>query len=740
MKYKYLFFIALIYNINAIAQLGFNFDSATPNTADMMRYGNTPIKKVNGEISVSIPLYNIDTRNFKMPISLGYSNPGLIPSKQSGPVGYSWFLNAGGVIHRKVEGIPDESFDNDTGDINDKVKGKWHGFIYGEENTTAFERVSNDDIEDFNSHKVDARSNMLSMTTSAPDLSNSKGVYETSPDKFSFNFGGYSGSFFMTYNKEIKVITDTPNKFRVDLSELSYYNNSRNTLNSVKFTSVQNSKIKIHTDNGYTYEFGGDLTSLQFSFSVANLSPGKSDNRDHISLNPAINSWYLTKIIAPDGEVMNISYKSGISNKITNDLSDFTDTPNNPPPVVMSTSKSQYVDPWLINSLYNQGNPAGYLGGSGRNSTSNVSLNYSMSNACYVEKIEIPHKLRLDFNYSLKSRKFYNNLPTGTSFIANKVNVKGYQLDHINITSTNTSERLINSFDFEYTYGNNSSNRRLFLKAIKELGNTPNNLSGVKSHEFKYNSYLFPDPLTLGVDHWGFYNGKNTNSNNPNSSEPGDTPFIPNPEYKPNSFQVIGFVEDSRDPSELSINCMLSRITYPTGGYSNFEYENHTCGKRIEFNPKFSLNDDFEVPQKVGGARIKRIVDFDGNQQTQERTFYYNSSGVLSQWPRYNIPTSKNDPIYYPIYSSTYNTKVAFGSHMAYERVREKYANGSYTDSYFTTQSNGRYDESVTVNNFDLKNPPIITIGDLITADGNITNPNVAPLRYGGYDDILFES
>ena len=49
----------------------------------------------------------------------------------------------------------------------------------------------------------------------------------------------------------------------------------------------------------------------------------------------------------------------------------------------------------------------------------------------------------------------------------------------------------------------------------------------------------------------------------------------------------------SRNPSfTYALKGQISKITYPTGGYSTFEYEEHSYGKRLECR---SVNDF--VPQ-----------------------------------------------------------------------------------------------------------------------------------------------
>lgn len=136
-----------------------------------MDYKNINVDLFHGMISIHVPIYNFESNTLDVPISLDYSpvdvkgylipaiNPAPTTVYHSGPVGLGWNLTAGGVITRRIKGIPDES-----------------------------------DKGNFSNNHLDFD----------PSNASYKGLYEPDEDEFSFNFNGLSGSFFF-YRGEWKI-------------------------------------------------------------------------------------------------------------------------------------------------------------------------------------------------------------------------------------------------------------------------------------------------------------------------------------------------------------------------------------------------------------------------------------------------------------------------------------------------------------------------------------------------------
>ncbi len=80
----------------------------SPDAAALGKYGAIPVDKSTGIPQISIPLYEIKTPRFTLPISLSYHASGIKVDEIASWVGIGWALNAGGVITRSIVGSPDE--------------------------------------------------------------------------------------------------------------------------------------------------------------------------------------------------------------------------------------------------------------------------------------------------------------------------------------------------------------------------------------------------------------------------------------------------------------------------------------------------------------------------------------------------------------------------------------------------------------------------------------------------------
>ncbi len=79
----------------------------SPNAASIGKFGEFPIGLNTGTINIGIPISKIESNFFNVPISLKYHSQGVRVNEISSAVGLGWSLNAGGVITRVVNGIPD---------------------------------------------------------------------------------------------------------------------------------------------------------------------------------------------------------------------------------------------------------------------------------------------------------------------------------------------------------------------------------------------------------------------------------------------------------------------------------------------------------------------------------------------------------------------------------------------------------------------------------------------------------
>src|SRR6202000_849844 len=91
----------------------------TPEVTAFNRNIETPVSMYSGVPSISIPLYEIEIKGVKVPITLDYHAGGIRVDQEATWVGLGWNLSYGGMISRKIRGSADEkSYFGATGDYS----------------------------------------------------------------------------------------------------------------------------------------------------------------------------------------------------------------------------------------------------------------------------------------------------------------------------------------------------------------------------------------------------------------------------------------------------------------------------------------------------------------------------------------------------------------------------------------------------------------------------------------------
>lgn len=141
----------------------------------------------------------------------------------------------------------------------------------------------------------------------------------------------------------------------------------------------------------------------------------------------------------------------------------------------------------------------------------------------------------------------------------------GLRLDSVRLFAKGGSKREGYHFNTSYFgyYGGsyNVYTNRLALNNLSEFGSSgPDSLV----YSFTYNTSIdLPSRLSFGTDYWGYYNGNDFNWIN-----------LPNGVYMDGIFLMAEFnLGDRRANGYYSAADILTRITYPTGGYRSFDYE-----------------------------------------------------------------------------------------------------------------------------------------------------------------------
>jgi YD repeat-containing protein len=164
---------------------------------------------------------------------------------------------------------------------------------------------------------------------------------------------------------------------------------------------------------------------------------------------------------------------------------------------------------------------------------------------------------------------------------------------------------------FYQSYFNNGTDKRLRLDSIRILDKIN---QVVQRYKFDYNNSInLPAIDSKSKDLWGYYNGQFNDVLLPRM-----TIYFIEDNNGPTTQRTIGSSNAfGRDPNP---NCMqayiLNRITYPTGGYTTFEYETN----------KYL---DGQNPKDAGGLRISKIKSYNENGICFTKTYKYgaNESG-----------------------------------------------------------------------------------------------------------------
>ncbi len=662
---RIVFFVFCFLSVEfGISQTKYLIDIPTPNAAELGKYGQIPVSYFNGLPNISIPLYTIKCKDIEFPISLSYHAGGNKTETHPTWVGLGWNLNAGGSITRVIQGHRDELRKED---------------FYAEVHPIGAYPTNCETGYYFTANKINdiwyRESFLDSLLYSNGCMMN----LDPYPDEFCFNFLGYSGSFYFVY-KNGAITTKIKSKDNVDFIIEPVFSSDYFEFNILKNSPYYGEILKarvlktfikfILTDNkGYKYEFGGDTTNIDFSTS----------NRVTIAT-----SWHLSKIISPEGGVVNLYYK-------------------NDGDIIDKKKSNYFYADWSNISHYEHYESNYDIGG----------LSISILHPKYLQQISTSDNQVINFKSSKSVELDYTDWSTDLINIHkvfdNKV-IESSINQNLNIIWNNTflnshyylklDTILISSNpSIAFQYSNNSS-QRLHLTGVSLFDyeyddSYPSGHRVVSmNYSFGYNTNLLPDYNSRKSDNWGYYNGKDYGV------------------YDTNQYANL---YTFREPDATLMKAeILDTIHYPTGGTIVFEYEPHSYSKVVAgckvTDTTFKLLLQVGI---AGGLRIKAITTYPDIQDLtkflRKRYYYVNSdgssTGILSGIPQY-ISGGTIDAYYhygywtglcyfhvnftlrYGYYQHSQNLILPLsntgGNHVTYSRIIEKDEDNSYCIYYYT--------------------------------------------------------
>lgn len=306
---------------------------------------------------------------------------------------------------------------------------------------------------------------------------------------------------------------------------------------SVVTMPYSNLKITYAIGNSWTVVLE-DGTSLLFGGSSA-FCESTTNTRYNITVGGVTfnSSWYLQSITSPTGEVVNFSYTSATITQNTHIMeSDAIQYTTSGSCGITNTGLSQIAEDQQVTAL------------------SLATIESNLTKVVFVPS-GIP---RSDLN-------------------------GGVALSEIKVYSKQTNT-VVDDYLFNYTYSQaatgsefagNPSDSAYFHKRLKllSLKRPATDNSAYQQWSFQYNPQKLPSRRSFAQDHMGYFNGATTN-----------TTMLPVTGYTVPGQPSIGFNPANNHPTggTRSFNGtymqaeMLTKITYPTGGNTQFNYEPNT--------------------------------------------------------------------------------------------------------------------------------------------------------------------
>jgi len=615
----------------------------SPNAGSLGQYGDVPVTLYHGTANISIPLYSISEGGIPLEISLDYNASGVRVNSVPGWVGQNWSLNAGGIITRTVQGkrADELNFSEWINFVNTP------GYLYN------YSKLNRADWSD---------SSVLKSFSTQDGYS-----LDLESDIFTFNFMGFSGKFFLSHDgtwkvqssSNLKVIIQQSDFVRpLDLTKMGCGPNQ-----NMPYSKVIG-KITLIDDKGTSYIFGSVQNAIEYSYDnffnqceTTNLIP---------------NSWSLVEVKNNLGlSVFKFEYERGdyIGNFYVNDNSvlGIKDGANN-------LNVFNHLDTRCIATIAN-----------------NSGIGGSLIVPSYLKKITSLTGQEIVFE-SIKSdnQKYSSSVIDMNNFIGDQnsqafnssfgklvLDQNGQQLNFGGLLKQDfVMSRLIwrklksiklPSQQISFVYNDSDINQRLKLSSVK---------IGDKNYGFEYDRFeQLPQFTSKAIDHWGYFNG---------------TPYVIDPSNLDAYYTTRNL---NTDKAKIG---SLTKITYPTKGWTNFEYESNAYSKVV--NEKRELVSETGL---AGGLRIKSISNYDGEGKTYTKQYKYTtdltgsiSTGILMLKNKYYYPewkTKTSDGYFYYQKSFSNNNLIpmsnTLGYHIGYSRVYEVLEDGSYTSNDYTDYS-----------------------------------------------------
>ncbi|WP_347049129.1 hypothetical protein [Flavobacterium olei] len=707
--------------------------SASPDVMAFQKYNITEVNLYTGKTDVKIPIFEIKSGNINVPISINYDSGGIKVDDRATSVGMGWVLNAGGSIIRIVNDIPD----NDSQIGTDYQDGGDTGIhIYPIINRQGNNRKINARIpvfatyyrysnfpndspcfvyrEDIDENEVDGVNGKYWADSAIPYPG---GYFHPDlPDTFIVNAPGLSSKFITSNNTEKDIYPNNNNGITTTFLDNSgikmaslvidkranpgygFYNyvnlgeNNLSLLNANPYHQITaGKKIKdfyefnVVNTNGVKYKFNEEEVNETFyrPFGIIPV-PGaicSSNGMDIINsyhanyYNKRIHTWNLSQIEdSQTNKTVDFLYQTYANPNIENNI--LVDTPVNL--TIGSPQNENSLNKCMI-AMYAPNDPYNYLK---MNSMTKNPKRKRLTSISYEEGT-------VNFQYGLRREDYLGENALTEIIVKNNNNI------------------IVKRFVLNYSYFNSKENcddpdcKRLKLESIQIFGN--DSKSNSYTFDYEYSNKL-PKRGSLEHDFLGYYNNNGVPDNNSNVLLTPELYFYKNNYINSilpfqlannNNFQIIPG-NYSLIPNAYSLTGLLKKITYPSGGSSEFEYENN----QFQYQGETYLS---------GGARIKSQKLTDNNNQLKKVSYSYldqygKSSGYINNIPKFaNISDFYADTMMaksFAVYDMAKGgIELTSGSFVGYSKITETEIDNGYTKYEFSSPLEFPNTPEVRINN-----------------------------------------
>lgn len=623
----------------------------SPNAAELGKYGKIPVSYFNGLPNITIPLTELKAKGYTLPIYLSYHASGNKPDQHPGWVGLGWSLHAGGCINRIVNGMKDEMTVGEYGETHNNLPTHNPGY-YHHRNFVQQTDWTNGQVV----------TNALSeLHTCDPD-----------PDEFQVCLDEIQASFYLTEEGGIKIVSKSPADFKVEihLAEDGEHNpilvypgpqESQGVGTAVRYDYFD--RITLTNSDGTVYVFGGDDSAIEYSMPLIPVFNEFGMTNEWKCLANA-NTWLLTRIERPNGEIISFTYTKDGTPIVRQDIhhSEFCHYDDVP---ILEYSFNTKDNPLQLNNISFSLIQPSYL--------TSIHCRYSADSLLFskTRTTELEYATT-SLEFEKRAGNYILTMNNVSYYSFNQMKAEDYYMQLSEIIGPNRHIQLSYTAD---------TSRRLTLQQVSFR-------SGADNSDHRYTFDYDPEPLppyhARQSDLWGFYNGIN---------------------YSATHYKALEQARKQVNPAKAKAE-ILRAIHYPTGGWTEFDYEGHDYSKEIT-QVDISLT-DINQTVAAGGLRIKEIRDYSVSGRPETRSFSYRSltglsSGILAGSPTlyasgevsrtlsmagfpYSSGTTWTENGFYELFSEypIRPLSTTDGNHVTYSRVKETLSDGSCSIYQYT--------------------------------------------------------